>query len=129
MGKDGSQWKHGYIPENGAATALKLHRAAGGSSKSTTAKRAKKPAVRASEHDLSTREGRARAVAGADLSTPKGRALVAKAQRASLYTTPISHVPGSSVKSVGKPKAAKKATVKTKTPAVKKPTVKARAKK
>ena len=32
MGKDGSQWKHGYIPENGAAIALKAHKSPGGKS-------------------------------------------------------------------------------------------------
>ena len=32
MGKDGSKWKHDYIPLNAAATALKMHRAAGGKS-------------------------------------------------------------------------------------------------
>lgn len=29
LGKDGSQWKHGYIPENPAAVALKNHRKPG----------------------------------------------------------------------------------------------------
>lgn len=38
MGKDGSKWKHGYIPENAAATALKAHRKPG-AGKSTTAKK------------------------------------------------------------------------------------------
>lgn len=30
MGKDGSKWAHGYIPENGPADALKAHRTPGG---------------------------------------------------------------------------------------------------
>lgn len=32
LGKDGSKWKHGYIPENPAAVALKMHRKPGGGS-------------------------------------------------------------------------------------------------
>lgn len=70
----------------------------------------KKPKA-AAQHDLTTREGRARAVAGADLSTPQGRSLVAKAQRASLAATPVSHIPGSSVKppkTTAKPRAPRK---------------------
>lgn len=148
-GKDGSTWKHDYVPTNAAAAALKAHKSPGGSTqrsflpvpasfsapkgtgpkgakgtalakaraakptpktataaKKTTAKApAKAKAAAKPQHDLSTREGRARAVASADLSTPQGRALVAKAQRASLDTTPVSHIPGSSVKA---PKAPRK---------------------
>jgi len=32
LGKDGSKWKHGYIPENAAAVALKSHHKVGGGS-------------------------------------------------------------------------------------------------
>ena len=42
MGKDGSKWKHGYIPENAAATALKMHRKPGG--KTGTAKTGRRKA-------------------------------------------------------------------------------------
>lgn len=32
LGKDGSKWKHGYVPENPAAVALKAHKTPGGKS-------------------------------------------------------------------------------------------------
>lgn len=37
MGEDGSKWKHGYIPENGAAAALKAHRKPGSKSSAKSA--------------------------------------------------------------------------------------------
>lgn len=89
MGKDGSQWKHGYIPENGAAVALKMHRKPGSKSGGSKSRKTAKPAV-----DLSTREAREKALKNVDISTPAGRALVARAQRASLYSTKISVAPG-----------------------------------
>lgn len=52
---------------------------------------------KAAVHDLSTREGRAAAVASADITTPAGRSLVRRAQRASEESTPRSFVPGSAV--------------------------------
>lgn len=36
LGKDGSKWKHGYIPENPAAVALKAHKTPGGSKNATS---------------------------------------------------------------------------------------------
>lgn len=36
LGKFGSEWKHGYIPENAAAVALKNHKMPGGSSSSSS---------------------------------------------------------------------------------------------
>jgi hypothetical protein len=68
MGKDGSQWKHGYIPENGAADALKAHKKPGGKgSKRTVAPKirttAAPRAMAASERGSGTR--------GAGIKAPK----------------------------------------------------------
>lgn len=121
MGKDGSQWKHGYIPENAAATALKMHRKPGGSKGSGGKKPTVKAKPKAQQHDLTTREGRATALQGVDISTPSGRALVMKVQRASLANAPVSYAAGTNAASARATlKAAKKATAR-------KPTVKARA--
>lgn len=43
LGKDGSKWKHGYIPENPAAVALKDHKRLGSSGSSKTAKKVSTP--------------------------------------------------------------------------------------
>lgn len=90
MGKDGSQWKHGYIPENAIATALKMHRKPGSGSKGSTAN----GKLQHRGIDLSTREAREKALKNVDITTSSGRALVAAAQRASLASTKISYAPG-----------------------------------
>lgn len=68
-------------------------RAGGGKTPMPKPTKPTKPTPKKAEPDLSTREGRAKALEGVDISTPAGRALVRRVQRASEKDVRISYGP------------------------------------
>lgn len=116
MGKNGSKWRHDYIPLNLAAASLKAHgsksgaRKALGSGKSKVAARRKIAAsTRAAEKAIAPRSGQhprraeidrlvTQATAAGGVRTGKGRRLLTQARKASQQVSP-SFVPGSAARS------------------------------